>query len=317
MNTADDTEYDDDDDNHRTEVHDPDIETGEDDDEYLSRRVYFGANARGYRLPRPPRGPPRQPLIRRDHQERTVIIPQQPNGTTLEPPTIVETDGDSDRMEVATTPVAPPRKFRGFGQSAVVETSASPPPSDAASVRSTGTNQSNGGTFFRTHQEIASSSHSNGALTPDLNYAEIGHGRGTERTPQAGPSSSPPPSLKRVAEPMSHLDAQSTFNIPRAIDGQPEMLDDQAYGFGGPVFSPPFVVQQEETPEPTPMNVDQEEPAQSSSAVFPPEAGKVAKRGLRNPFTFASSPFSYARFPNGHDPGKSNGHGTDAGSRKH
>lgn len=66
---------------------------------------------------------------------------------------------------------------RAFGQQPVVETSTSPTPSDVASNRSTGTNQSNGA-FFRTYPEAASSSRSNGALTPDLNFAEIGHGRG-------------------------------------------------------------------------------------------------------------------------------------------
>ena len=65
---------------------------------------------------------------------------------------------------------------RAFGQQPVVETSTSPTPSDVASNRSTGTNQSNSA-FFRTYQEFHTG-RSNGALTPDLNYAEIGHGRG-------------------------------------------------------------------------------------------------------------------------------------------
>ena len=43
---------------------------------------------------------------------------------------------------------------------------------------SRGTNQSNGTGFFCAYQEPASSSRSNGALTPDYNYAEIGHSCG-------------------------------------------------------------------------------------------------------------------------------------------
>jgi F-box and leucine-rich repeat protein GRR1 len=67
-----------------------------------------------------------------------------------------------------------------FGYQPVIEISTSPPQSDVASNRSTGT-QSNGAGFFRTYQEPSSSSgRSNGALTPDYNFAEIGHGRGAE-----------------------------------------------------------------------------------------------------------------------------------------
>ncbi|KAG1720389.1 hypothetical protein EDD22DRAFT_791203 [Suillus occidentalis] len=67
-----------------------------------------------------------------------------------------------------------------FGYQPVIEIPTSPPQSDVASNRSTGT-QSNGAGFFRTYQEPSSSSgRSNGALTPDYNFAELGHGRGAE-----------------------------------------------------------------------------------------------------------------------------------------
>lgn len=67
---------------------------------------------------------------------------------------------------------------RGFGQQPIVEPSISPAPSDAASNRSTGTNQSNGSTFFRTYVE-ANAQVRHSVMTPDLVFAEIGHGRGT------------------------------------------------------------------------------------------------------------------------------------------
>lgn len=66
---------------------------------------------------------------------------------------------------------------RGFGQQPIVEPSISPAPSDAASNRSTGTNQSNGSTFFRTYVDTNAQAR-HGVMTPDLVYAEIGHGRG-------------------------------------------------------------------------------------------------------------------------------------------
>lgn len=71
----------------------------------------------------------------------------------------------------------------------VVETPISPPPSDVASNHSIGTNNSNGAGFFRVYHErptMSVSPRGYGALTPDLNYAEIGHGRGA----QPGPSDS-------------------------------------------------------------------------------------------------------------------------------
>lgn len=67
------------------------------------------------------------------------------------------------------------RRHRGFP---VMETSISPAPSDVASNRSTGTTQSNGAGFFRTYHDAAPLARSNGALTPDYVFAEIGHGRG-------------------------------------------------------------------------------------------------------------------------------------------
>lgn len=66
---------------------------------------------------------------------------------------------------------------RGFGQQPIVEQSTSPTPSDAASNRSAGTTHSTGTAFFRTYADAPGAAR-NGIMTPDLVYAEIGHGRG-------------------------------------------------------------------------------------------------------------------------------------------
>ena len=66
---------------------------------------------------------------------------------------------------------------RGFGQQPIVEQSTSPTPSEAASNRSGGTNHSTSTAFFRTYADPPGSVR-NGVMTPDLIYAEIGHGRG-------------------------------------------------------------------------------------------------------------------------------------------
>jgi len=57
----------------------------------------------------------------------------------------------------------------------IIENSQSPPPSDVASNTS---NHSNGAGFFRTYQDGIVHSRTNEVRTPDLNFAEIGHGRG-------------------------------------------------------------------------------------------------------------------------------------------
>jgi len=96
---------------------------------------------------------------------------------------------------IASTPTPQSRLPRGHTQLIrsvadvlpIVESPTSPPPSDVASNHSIGTNNSNGAGFFRVYHErptMSVSPRGYGALTPDLNYAEIGHGRGA----QAGPT---------------------------------------------------------------------------------------------------------------------------------
>lgn len=98
------------------------------------------------------------------------------------------------------TIVAAPQRGRGFGHQPIIEASTSPAPSDAASNRSSGTNGSSGTAFFRNYPEAgASSSLRQGVTTPDLIYAEIGHGRGTGPTAMAGPVMVPAP-VRRPAE---------------------------------------------------------------------------------------------------------------------
>ncbi|OBZ76747.1 SCF E3 ubiquitin ligase complex F-box protein grrA [Grifola frondosa] len=77
----------------------------------------------------------------------------------------------------ATASAGPSRGVRGFGQQPIVETSTSPAPSDVASNRSTGTNQSSGTAFFRSYTD-SNVLPRHGVMTPDLVFAEIGHGRG-------------------------------------------------------------------------------------------------------------------------------------------
>lgn len=85
----------------------------------------------------------------------------------------------------------PSRRLRGFGQQPIIEMSTSPTPSDVASTRSNGTDNSNTTTFFRTSNDSTQTAR-NDVITPDLVFAEIGHGRGTGPGPSTvlfqGPS---------------------------------------------------------------------------------------------------------------------------------
>jgi hypothetical protein len=107
----------------------------------------------------------------------------------------------ADTPRASTSTYQPPIRRGGFGDVPIVEAPASPPPpSDAESARSSGTNVSNGAGFFRTYlnrpqganglPSPTSRSVDGGAHTPDLIYAEIGHGRGIGPSHQtvAGPS---------------------------------------------------------------------------------------------------------------------------------
>ncbi|THH29134.1 hypothetical protein EUX98_g5049 [Antrodiella citrinella] len=146
-----------------------------------------------------------------DDEEEEAPAPQpqldgQPNGATMVmpvhfPPMPVTRDLFITREQrhqphprpiTTNLPWSPPRyvpapRRRGFGQQPIVETSTSPTPSDVASNRSAGTN-SNGTGWFRNYVvEANNSTLRQGVLTPDLVFAEIGHGRG------AGPNMGPMP----------------------------------------------------------------------------------------------------------------------------
>lgn len=95
----------------------------------------------------------------------------------------VSSNGPSSSSSSAA--IVPPRRPRGFGHQPIIEASTSPTPSDNASNRSGGTNHSTGTGFFRHYTEISAAPRA-GVITPDLVFAEIGHGRGAGAA--AGPS---------------------------------------------------------------------------------------------------------------------------------
>ncbi|CCM04051.1 uncharacterized protein FIBRA_06210 [Fibroporia radiculosa] len=162
---------------------DDDQEDDEDDDdamiEYYTRHPNVVVSRGGYRpnvvTPQnvqyePPRAT--QPTIARE-----LAMTRERGGTVV------------PRIRSQQTPSHDPhggvRRPRGFGQHPIIETSTSPAPSDAASAvsnRSGGTTSS-GTTFFRRAYVESPGAARNSVMTPDLVFAEIGHGRGADPGP--------------------------------------------------------------------------------------------------------------------------------------
>ncbi|KAI0082474.1 RNI-like protein [Panus rudis PR-1116 ss-1] len=187
MATGSGTEYDEElEDDYRARYRNESVvnETEDDDDDQVLQPP---PPAQAPRLPSPPRSagglaeqqnqirfPPRELLMTRDRANQ----PMARGSSNLS----AWPQGHLQQLPAA----GPSRAMRGFGQQPIIETSTSPAPSDVASNRSAGTNNSTGTAFFRNYAEGNATAVRQGVMTPDLIFAEIGHGRGTG--PHAGPS---------------------------------------------------------------------------------------------------------------------------------
>jgi F-box and leucine-rich repeat protein GRR1 len=275
-----------------------------------------------------------------------VEVPMQRN-LTLRPSQVTDPFGGSTMahqaplhpiaLNITMQPIAAPSnstqtRSRGFGHQPVVEVSTSPTPSDVTSNRSTGTTQSNGAGFFRTYQDFASSSRSNGAMTPDYVYAEIGHGRG------ATPGHTVHMNL--VPSTFSRQSFTSAPSLHGGIAPTPQGITQVMHSAGAPVdiyhpYERGTMVQEtlaipepsvswphREPPSPVPTFLDPTDapdfphpPLPPSSDPREPQArGRNVKRSLRNTFNTAehcATSFLFGRASasnsNVHDGDNSNG----------
>lgn len=159
---------------HMDIVDDGDDDQDEEDEEMdATPLVHFNGNG-GYQIIRGP-----QQYIPMDVQQTPQFVSRE-LFMTRERASMPVSRGSTGHVSppVATPTAGPSRRGRGFGHQPLVEVSTSPAPSDAASNRSGGTNHSTGTAFFRNYVEPSSSTRV-GVITPDLVFAEIGHGRGT------------------------------------------------------------------------------------------------------------------------------------------
>ncbi|KAI0650268.1 RNI-like protein [Trametes meyenii] len=239
----------------------------------------------------------------------------QPRAQATNPPTWLEAGGSRPR--------------RAFGQQPLVEQSTSPTPSEAASNRSAGTNHSTGTAFFRTYADVNSTAR-NGVMTPDLIFAEIGHGRGAGPGPStilvqnhsrrdmgpvvesSYPSASSSPTRRNMTVPtqqsigMAVFDAlHNNYREPR-IDyssGRPPILHDASNSYMRTLphsdGSLGFSVLRETSPRPlSPSSSTRELQesvhsalAGSNSGIEPDGRGRSVKRTLRNTFAAAETFF--------------------------
>ncbi len=332
MNGTDDTEYEDDDDD---ELEEDMEDAGEDEREdieeaYDSQPVFHDMPPPATQSTIHPNSAPDDEFaVSYSHPIHPVTFP--PTTTPEVQSTSSNLQGATDRLNkiMASLPSAgpstgPSRRPRQSGNRTmadmlpIVENSTSPPPSDVASNLSGGTNQSNGAGFFRTYQDGVPSRNS-GVLTPDLNFAEIGHGRGA----QSGSLQYP---LRRGHEHLPHhrpsvidVDLPMTAT-PLTIEGDRTMvLTDSSNSYRTPVQSEqdtgvswPYreplspVTSNKESPEPTP-----------STSNINDMRGRSVKRSFRNTLNVAehyATSFLFGRSPtrNSHDeiggPSNSRGH---------
>ena len=193
QNGTDDTEYEDDEDDDDPyniedtpyEVEDDDDDEDEDDERVQTEAAPAAVLQEYQQLTDRP--PSHEFVFRRDRPFRATTIPLPGLTTSPQISTAANIEGATNRLNAqilaaSMTPSSRRQPGQNNSMADMLPIIESPPPSDVASNRSAGTNHSNGAGFFRSHPDgapLGASSRNYGALTPDLNFAEIGHGRGT------------------------------------------------------------------------------------------------------------------------------------------
>jgi F-box and leucine-rich repeat protein GRR1 len=270
----------------------PDPEEVDEDDEFGSRRMFLQlqqlASARGNRNALPTNPPPPVPGHEWVMPRRRSTAPPSTevnfNASLSATSRLRDAATRLNSQVVAATPGAGPSRAarqtpRGVADMLpIVETSRSPPPSERSAA-------SGGGGFFRTYQEPAPGSPRNGALTPDLNYAEIGHGRGAQvphahthtHTPRRGEGLVPHhrPPLIEVDSSQSLISAGSSSGSSRPTAAQPQTAQTTAASVVWPYREP--------TSPTSPTTRELQESVQSALGGEAREPrGRSVKRSLRN-----------------------------------
>ncbi|KAK0206346.1 hypothetical protein DFS33DRAFT_1314054 [Desarmillaria ectypa] len=332
MNGTDDTEYEDDDDDElEEELEDAGEEEREDVEEAYDSQPVFHDMPPPVTQPsiHPNSAPDDESAVFYSHPIHPVTFP--PTTTSEVPSTSSNLQGATDRLNkiMASLPsinpnAGPSRRLRQSGNRTmadmlpIVENSTSPPPSDVASNLSGGTNQSNGAGFFRTYQDGVPSRNS-GVLTPDLNFAEIGHGRGAQTGTSQYPLRRGHEHLPHHRPPLVDVDLLMAATPLRTEGDRAMVLTDSSNSYHTPGQSAPDTGVSwpyREPLSPVPSNKESPEPMPSTSNISDVR-GRSVKRSFRNTLNAAehyATSFLFGRSPtrNPHDetggPSNSRGH---------
>ncbi|KAF7301833.1 SCF E3 ubiquitin ligase complex F-box protein GrrA [Mycena indigotica] len=231
----------------------PEPEEIEEDDEFGSRRMFLHlqqlASVRGgNRLPTNPPPPVQPSFSQRQRQSRT------PTATPIADAHITPRSSNRSQQEPGPSRIVRQNARSGVADMLpIVETSRSPAPSE-------GSGRTNGAGFFRTYQEPVSPQ-GTGALTPDLNYAEIGHGRGAQNARREGRR---PPLVEVDSVPSSSYPSSSTTTT-----------------LAGSSSSVAWPYREPSSPTTRELH-DSVQSALGSEATRPDHRGRSVKRSLRN-----------------------------------
>ncbi|KAF5390599.1 hypothetical protein D9757_002639 [Collybiopsis confluens] len=226
QNGTDDTEYEEEDDIEEEDTPEPEAD-GEGEDDYVSR-VLLANNPnitthRGHRpnihhAPAYPRGYPEDHVLPTVPADRPI-----PNSLLARLNAVMAAGPSSARSSSSNSNRSPPPSAGTTSRNIaevlpVIEHSQSPPPSDIGSNNSA---NSNGAGFFRSYNERTTISRANEVRTPDLNYAEIGHGRGAVGDGRLSSSRSPHLNIAPAAFQLRRAPVHNPHTRPPPIDLEP------------------------------------------------------------------------------------------------
>ncbi|KAJ3788680.1 RNI-like protein [Lentinula aff. detonsa] len=322
QNGTDDTEYEDDGDNEEEETPEPELDP--DLEEHISRTLPSNNShitiQRGHRPNWRPRNSSEEhvlPTIPTDRPIPNSLLARLNAVMATEPLTVRASSSSYYSRSVVGA-------SRNITETLpIIEDSHSPPPSDVASNAS---GHSNGAGFFRSYQEGIIHSRANEVRTPDLNFAEIGHGRGAvgvgvppgsivnttstnfqiRRAQVLAPHARPPPID------LEHADASSSSQSPPVFSSDSHPQSSIAWPYHEPA-SPPLTgcdaEQEEKEQECDERDCASKELHESVRAALagpsspvPPcgSRGRGVKKSLRNTINAAEqniSSFLFGRSP--------------------
>lgn len=260
----------------------------------------------------PEHGPAHEFAFQRDRPVRASTIPTSTPRREPEGSPTANLLGATSRLNAqiqASTPTAGPRLPRvrirhGHTAADVLPIIESSSQSLDEASRNDPSNADHGSNFFRAHQDRPStngiSPRGNRALTPDLNYAEIGHGRGAqtgstsraqhlttnERTPRPyfnsrlSPAPEPPGSASSRTDSESEDEPEQTTPAIPYADNKWTMIRE-------PVLTPPATTEPQDSVQSTLGSESRGRPEQTQASQTSQPRARSVKRSLRNTFSAA------------------------------